>query len=254
MLRVQFNNGAPLRIKLPRADQKPKVLELAQAFVTYEATRPETARTPFTARIEAAVTTAQAAQEAAYDQEAARKAASEALKRTQQTAQQMLRQIRSLLAGHFAATPEQAQAWGFFVRQTGRSAGQILIPQSRHELLTCLNEYVATELARPEAERFPQPPLAEIVMLRDELVQHQQSRNQARQSRLQENGRSDRLNEQLFDDLRLALSYLMLVEFGGQPDRLLAQWGYEVVARSPRQPRNKQKNAASAAEVAGETI
>ena len=254
MLRIHFNNGAPLRLNLPRIDQKQAILDLAQAFVAQEATRPVVSRTPYTTGIETAVAAALAAQDAAQEQEAARKAAAEALKRTEQTAKRLVRRMRNLLAGHFADTPEQAQAWGFFVRQTGRSAGQILIPQSRHELLTCLNEYVATELARPEAERFPQPPLAEIVTLRDELVQQQQSRNQARQSRLQENGRSDRLNEQLFDDLRLALSYLMLVEFGGQPDRLLAQWGYEVVARSPRQPRNKQKNAASAAEVAGETI
>ena len=232
MLRVQFNNGAPLRIKLPRANTKQAVLDLAQAFVAYEATRPEASRTPYTARIETAVTAALAAQ----DQEAARKAASEALKRTEQAVRRTVRQLRSLLAGHFAATPERAQAWGFYVRQTGRSAGQILMPQARPELLACLNEYIATETARPEAERFTQSPLAEVVALRDNLVQQQQSRNQARQSRLQENGRGSSLNEQLFEDLRLALTYLMVVEFAGEPDRMLAQWGFEVVARS-RTPR-----------------
>ncbi|MCB8928268.1 MAG: hypothetical protein H6652_21895 [Ardenticatenaceae bacterium] len=232
MLRVQFNNGAPLRIKLPRANTKQAVLDLAQAFVAYEATRPEASRTPYTARIETAVTAALAAQDAAQDQEAARKAASEALKRTEQAVRRTVRQLRSLLAGHFAATPERAQAWGFYVRQTGRSAGQILMPQARPELLACLNEYIATETARPEAERFTQPPLAEVVTLRDNLVQQQQSRNQAHQSRLQENGRSSNLNAQLFEDLRLALTYLMVVEFAGEPDRMLAQWGFEVVARS----------------------
>lgn len=240
MLRVQFNNGAPLRVKLPRSSSKQAVLELAQAFVAHEVTRAEAERTPYTARIETAVTAALTAQNAAQDQEAARKAASEALKRTEQAVRRTVRQLRSLLAGHFAATPEQAQAWGFMVRQTGRSAGQILMPQDRAEMITCLNEYISTETARPEAERFPQPPLADLVALRDSLVQQQQSRNQARQSRLQENGRSSNLIEQLFDDLRLALSYLMLVEFEGEPDRMLAQWGFEVVARTPRPPREEE--------------
>lgn len=240
MIRIHFNNGAPLRINLPRVKYKQAVLDLAQAFVAYETTRPEADRTPYTARIETALTTALAAQDTAQDQEAARKAASEALKRTDQIAKQTLRQMRSLLAGHFVATPEQAQAWGFFVRQTGRSAGQILMPQSRPEMIACLNEYIDTETARPEAEQFTQPPLAEVIAVRDDLVQQKQARNQARQRRLQENGRSDALLQDIFEDLRLALGYLMLVEFDGEPDRALAQWGFEVVARTPRPPREPE--------------
>lgn len=239
MLRIQFNNGAPLRLNLPRADQKQAILELAQAFVAFEATRPEVERTPFTARMATAVSDATTAQETALDQEAARKAASEALKRTQHTAKRTLQQIRSLLAGHFATTPEQAQAWGFIVRQTGRSAGQILMPQNHAEMITCLGEYIATENGRAEAERFPQPPLAEVVALHTSLIQQRQSRNTARQSRLRENGRLEALSDQLFADLRLALGYLMLVEFDGEPNRDLAQWGFEVVSRSPRPPREE---------------
>ncbi len=241
MLRIRFNNGGPLRLNLPRADQKQAVLELAQAFVAFETSRAEADRTPFTARIETAVTEAIASQETAQDQEAARKAASEALKRTQRTAKRTLQQMRSLLAGHFADTPEQAQAWGFMVRQTGRSAGQILMPQDRAEMITCLNEYISTETARPEAERFSKPPLADLVILRDNLVQQQQSRNAARQSRLQENGRLETLSSQLSEDLRMALGYLMLVEFDGEPNRNLAQWGFEVVSRAPRPPREEME-------------
>lgn len=239
MLHIRFNNGAPLRINLPRANQKQAIVALAQAFVAHEATRPEAERTPFTARMETAVAQAITAQNTAQDQEAARKTASEALKRTQRTAKRTVQKIRSLLAGHFADTPEQAQAWGFVVRQTGRSAGQILMPHSRAEMIACLNGYIDAETARPEAERFAQPPLATVVTLRDDMVQQRQSRNSARQSRLHENGRVDTLIEQLFADLRLALSYLMLVLFEGEPDRQLAQWGFEVVARSPRQPREE---------------
>ena len=242
MLRIQFSNGSPLRLNLPRPDQKQAILELAQAFVAFEATRPEAERTPFTTQIETAVAAAAAAQETAVDQEAARKAASEALKRTQRSAKLTLQQIRSLLAGHFAATPEQAQAWGFIVRQTGRSAGQILMPQSRAEMIACLSEYIDTETARAEPERFTQPPLAEVIALRDSLVQQRQSRNAARQSRLQENGRWHTLTEQLFNDIRLALSYLILVNFDGEPNRNLAQWGFALVSRTPRQPRDEMSD------------
>jgi hypothetical protein len=239
MLRIQFNNGAPLRINLPRPDQKQAILELAQAFVAFEATLPEAERTPFTARLETAVTEAIAAQETAVDQEAARKVASEALKRTQYTAKRTLQKMRSLLAAHFADTPEQAQAWGFMVRQTGRSAGQILMPRKREQIIACLNEYIGTETARPEAERFAQPPLAQVTALRDSLVQQRQSRNVARHSRLQENGRYSSLIEQLFNDVRLGLSYLVLVNFQGAPSRNLARWGFEIVGRNPRQPRDE---------------
>ncbi|MCA9944353.1 MAG: hypothetical protein KC449_12780 [Anaerolineales bacterium] len=243
MLHIRFNNGAPLRINLPRANRKQDIVALAQAFVAHEATLPEGERTPFTARMETAVAEAITAQDTAQDQEAARKAASEALKRTQRTAKRSMQKIRSLLAGHFAETPEQAQAWGFMVRQTGRSAGQILMPRKRADMIACLHEYIQTETARPEAERFLQPPLADLVTLHTDLVQQEQNRNSARLTRLQENGRFDGLIEQLFDDLRLALSYLMLVNFEGVPDRNLANWGFEVVARSPRPTREEGDGA-----------
>ncbi|MCB9006095.1 MAG: hypothetical protein H6656_01665 [Ardenticatenaceae bacterium] len=239
MLRIQFNNGSPLRLNLPRADQKQAVLELAQAFLAFETTLPEADRTPFTARLATAVPAALTAQDVAFDQEATRVAASEALKRSEQAARATLRQIRNLLTGHFAATPELAQGWGFMVRQTGRSAGKILMPRKRSEMIACLNEYIEAENGRPEAERFSQPPLATVTALRDDLVQQRQSRNSARHSRLQENGRKETLIEQIYNDLRLALSYLMLIEFDGEPDRNLAQWGFEVVARSPYQPREE---------------
>ena len=251
MLRIQFNNGAPLRIHLPRANQKQAILELAQAFVAFEATRPEAEQTPFTARLATAVTEATTAQEMAVTQEAVRKTASEALKRSQQTAKRTLQQIRNLLAGHFAATPEQAQGWGFVVRQTGRSAGQILMPRSRAEMIACLNGYIEAEMARPEAERFAQPPLAEVVALRDKLVQQRQDRNTARQTRLRENGRTDALTERLSTDLRLALSYLMLVQFEGEPDRQLAQWGFDVVARTARAPHEEAGESSTEENVTG---
>lgn len=237
MLRIQFNNGAPLRMSLPRAYQKQEIFELALAFATYEATLPPAEQTPFTARIQTALAEVQDAHEEAVSQEANRKAASEALKRHQQTAKTTVNQIRNFLAAHFAHAPEQAQAWGFVVRQTGRSAGQILMPQSPTEITACLTEYINTETARPEAERFSQPLLADVITLRDNLVQQRQQRNQARQIRLQKNGRVETLAQQLFEELRLALGYLILVQFNGQPDRALAQWGYTLVARPPRTPR-----------------
>lgn len=234
MLRIQFNNGSPLRTNLPRAYQKQEILELAQAFVAYENTRPVENRTPYTAQIETAVADALAAQEIAIDEEANRKSASEALKRTREDAKTLLRQIRSLLAGRFTRTPEQAQAWGFMVRQTGRSAGLILMPKTLTDVRTCLNEYIATEQARPELEQFIEPPLAEVIAVRDSLMQQRQLRNQSRQTRLRENGRSSLLIQQIREELRKAMGYLMLVEFNSQPDRTLSQWGFEVVARTTR--------------------
>lgn len=240
MLRIHFNNGASLRLALPRPYNKQAIVELAEAFVRYEGTLPEADQTPFTAEIQTALAAVQPALDQASDQEVSRKAASEALKRTEQAAKVTVRQLRSLLTGHFSGTPERAQAWGFIVRQTGRSAGQLLMPQTRAEIVSCLNAYIDTELARPEAERFTQPPLADVAALRDSLVQQQQNRNEAHQLRLQENGRIETLTHDIYENLRLALSYLVLVTFKGEPDRTLAQWGFSVVARTPRPPREPE--------------
>ncbi len=241
MIRIQFNNDSPFRLNLPLKQQKQELLELVQDFVQYEDSLPAGEQTPFTADLQTTLDAALIAQTEAVAQETGRKAASEALKRLDGRARTTVRQIRSLLAGRFAHAPEQAQTWGFFVRQTGRGAGNILTPRGRDEILVCLNQYIATEEARPSEEQFTQPPLAEVTALRDDLTQQRQLRDHAEQRRLSHNTDLDDYCEQLARQIRLGLAYLLLVRFEGKPDRDLALWGFELVARSPQQAPDEER-------------
>jgi len=234
MFRLQYSNGAPHRITVPYRNQKRELLRLAQAFVTQENSLLPEERTRYTANIEAMLNVALAARNASAAEEANRKAASETLKRLDATACTTVGQIRSLLEGRFKHNPEQAQQWGFFVRQSGHGAGNILTPRGRDDIMVCLEAYIATEEARLAAERFTEPPLADVVTLHDALAQQLVQRNQSRQERLSHNSRLDEACASLAKELRLALADLVLKNFDGEAERDLGRWGFDVVARSPR--------------------
>ncbi len=241
MIRFQFNNGSAHRVILPLKQQKQETITLAQAFMQYENSLPSEDQTPFTADIGTALSTALAAQATSVTQEISRKTASETLKRLDATARSTVGQIRNLLEGRFANTPELAQAWGFFVRQTGRGAGNILTPRGRDDIITCLSQYIANEQARPVAEQFSQPLLADVITLRDDLVQQRQQRDQARQERLSQHTSLEAACEALAKKLRLALAYLILTHYDGEPNRDLAHWGFELVARTPQRDADEER-------------
>ncbi|MBK8903773.1 MAG: hypothetical protein IPM53_21505 [Anaerolineaceae bacterium] len=241
MFRVQYTNSSTHRVVLPYKTQKQALLTLAQAFVTQENSLPPEDRTRYTASIQAALATALAAQAASAAQEVSRKSASETLKRLDAAARTTVSQIRSLMEGRFAYNPEQAQTWGFFVRQSGRGAGNILTPRGRDEIIACLNQYITTEEARPIGEQFAEPPLNEVIALRDELNQRLQQRNQARQERLTHNAALDEACTVLAKELRLALTALLLNNYDGEPERPLGRWGFQLVARTTRLPREEEQ-------------
>lgn len=243
MFRIQFSTGSTHRIRLPQKREKQGLITLAQAFVEKENSLPIAEQTPFTDSLQTTLAAAQAAYTGSIREEVDRKTASETLKRLDVEARTVVRQIRSLLAGRFAQTPELAQGWGFFVRQTGRGAGNILTPHGRDEIVACLNQYIATESARPAEEQFSQPPLAELMTLRDDLVQHRQLRDRAEHQRLSHNADLDELCLELAKQIRLGLGYLLLMQHEGELDRDLALWGFEVVAKSPTSRRTDEEAA-----------
>ena len=236
MISVRFSNGFTHRISVPYKTQKQALLRLAQAFVSYENSLPPENRTRYTPSIEAALADAQTAQADSNAEEASRKLASETLKQLDAAARKTVSQIRSLLKGRFPNNPAQIQAWGFFVRQSGRGAGNILVPYGRTNILACLDQYILTEAARPIEEQFAEPPLAEVIALRDGLNQQLQQRNQSRQERLTHNASIEEACTTLAKELRLALTAILLNNYDGEPERELGRWGFEVVARTSRRP------------------
>lgn len=238
MIRIQYTNHSTHRIVLPYKTQKHELLTLAQAFVAQENSLLPENRTRYTASIETALTAALANQTASAAQEVSRKSASETLKRLDAAARTTISQIRSLMEGRFAYNPEQAQSWGFFVRQSGRGAGNILTPRGREEIITCLNQYITTEEARPIGEQFAEPPLNEVIALRNELVQNLHQRDQSRQERLTQNAALDDACTTLAKELRLALTALLL-NYQGEPELILGRWGFQLTTRTTRPPREE---------------
>ena len=163
--------------------------------------------------------------------ESGRKQASEALKRAQKHAYAMAKQAVNILEATFADEPAKAQDWGFIVRQTGRSAGRILLPKSRDELLATLNIYIDQEESRPEAERFTLPALADMTTARDDLNHYLRTRDENRRSRKRANADRRRLSAETRKMLNEAAAYLVLTQCDGQICPELEKWGFIVEER-----------------------
>lgn len=220
------------KVELPRENNKGGIMALAQAFVSYESTLASGARTPYYEPMQEALAESRRLQLAIPLSESKRKQASEKYKDAEDAAERIAGQIRNLLAAVFVQAPVMAEDWGLVVRQTGRSAGQILVPHGPQERLAFLEKYIHTESARPEAEQFRHPTLTEVTAVYEALVTQRQAREDAKQQRMRDNDRLNDLCGELFEGLRCALSYLMLTRYNRMADRQLAQWGFYVVART----------------------
>lgn len=104
----------------------------------------------------------------------------------------------------------------------------------------CLNQFIAPEEARPVGTQFAEPPLNEVITLRDDLVQNLHQRDQARQERLTQNAALDEACTTLAKDLRLALTVLLL-NYEGEPELVLGRWGFQLLTRTPRPPREEEQ-------------
>lgn len=152
MFSLHFNQNSLYRVTSPRPNQKQVILDMAQAFTRQEAALPVRDRTPVYDAVQTLLTEALAVQLAVFTAENARKEASEAVKELDQVSRKIARQVRNLLAFQLAETPVLAQQWGLMVHQTGRSAGQILVPNKRAGHLAFLDAYIRKESSQPAEE------------------------------------------------------------------------------------------------------
>lgn len=228
-LRIEFNS--PYQLELPNAKKHRDLLALGQAFMRYENTLPTEERTPKTGEINTLVLELRGTHQRAQAAEIERKKSSEALKRTETNIRQLIRMAQNILTATFANEPEQAQAWGFIVRQTGPSAGRILLPSSREEILECVDRYIVMEETRPTTERFTLPPYDLMVNARASLIQHLQEREKYLNLRKQANAEALQLARQLRIALKQALSHLIIYRCNGDICHDLTNWGFRITNR-----------------------
>lgn len=227
MLRIQFDTKGAYSVRLPRGKQN--LYQLAVNYVTYEKTIPAAEQTSFTADIIGLVEQVDPLFDRQQTGEANRVQASEALKKYEQEAHDLARQLQGLMQAYFPQTPEAATRWGFHIRQSGSRPGAILLPQGREALLALLDAYITAETERPEAERFPVPVLETVTGVRDGLASALQERQAAQAQRETSVALTNELQRELNDYLQAALVYLVVKRFDRKVTPALQAWGFDVV-------------------------
>lgn len=233
MFHFKNSKKAPYKVVLPRANQRAALMELAQAFLTYEGTLAAEAQTPNRRAIETISAEIRRLKQSVTTVEGDRTTASEAFKRAERDSIRTVGQIHNVLDATFAATPERAQAWGLIVRQTGPSAGRILLPQEREDRLAFLETYIRVESDRPEAEQFTLPPLTQVRSVYQAMLDQRQGRDDAKRQRVRENARLAGFYSSLAEELRLAAGYLVAAQPNRQPDPEMNKWGFTIVTNTP---------------------
>ena len=231
MLRVQFDTKSNYSVRLPTT--KRKLYKLAVDYVTYEKGLPVAEQTSFTADITHLVEEVDPLFHQQQAGEAQRVQASESLKKYEQEAHDLVRQLQGLMQVYFPHKPEAATQWGFQIRQSGPRPGTVLMPQSREALLTLLNTYIEAETERPEGERFPVPTLETVTGIRDGLAGALQERQAAQAQREASVALTNELRQKLNDYLQAALVYLVVKRFDQKVTPELQAWGFDVVEIRP---------------------
>ncbi len=222
--RIDASSGYNLR--LPRVQQRQEIINLARKFVAYEWGRPEEQRTPVSDRLAALLDEVDLCYRKRDSGELQRTAASEAVKRLEREAEVLVNHLWNTMQYLFKAAPEQAQAWGFEVRQ---ATGHIVRPKSRKKRLALLSSYVAHEESRPESERFSLPDLAEVRRVRDGLAGNLSARDAGKNQREVCLVTGEALVNRMLNHLQAAAVHLLAVEYDYKLNPELEQWGFEVV-------------------------
>ncbi len=226
MLKLALDAKSPFRVRWPRRDAA--AIRLAQAFLTAEAGRAEAERFPRLDLIQQRLEAAMAAGEKAQAGEAERSAVSAA---EQQAFSRAATLVRKIVAGltyrHLDELPVLEQ-WGVAVVQT-QFGPRTRTPQAKLALLEMLTRYVQREESLPEAERLADPPLAEVIAVRDALQTAMAERQSAR-TRREVGVRTRTVEAQALRDLlQAAAVYHVVVHFGGAVDPRLQELGFDVI-------------------------
>jgi hypothetical protein len=233
MLQVRFDANSPYNVRFPKAERRAAVLALAQAFLAKEQTLPPAEQSPYVSMVEQLVTEATGASGGQSAGEAQRTQASEAAKQLDAQARQLTTQIINLFKAHFAGNLAQAMDWGVDYKQT---TGNLVTPGNRAARLAFLDTYIAKELSRPEAERFPVPALATVTQVRDDLKTNLNGRFAGQTQREVNAALSASLSQRLLDTLQAAAVHLLAFTFNFQISSALQEWGYEVLTPTPVAP------------------
>ncbi len=240
-MKVGFDTLGKYDIGFPLPRAASKIFTLCSAFLAKEDTLAVSARTVYTEDVRALYEQSGAALDLKASGESQRVLSSEEVKALDKQSVVLIKKIHRTMLYEFAETPAEASKWGFDIKQTGKRSGTILIPDGRAAIVKVLAQYATAERARPAAERFKAPVLADV----DKVVTGLQNNLGARQT-----GKSQRTTgtqqtldtaAKLLDLLQAAAVQIVVKRFNGKVTPELGQWGYEVSARQPSAKKTVKK-------------
>lgn len=219
------------RVDIPDIDQQPDLIGLGERFLAYDQSLPPEQQSPVAAHLAALLEACRPHTVEFHHSEAQRTIASENAKRYEDKAYQFLKQIQQILRSTFWERPEEAEAWGFEVKQT---TGNILFPGSKKERLRVLNSYITKEESRPAEERFTAPALADIIEVRNQWLAAREVRKSSEAQRTTSRAVRDIAFRRLKEALRLAAATIIVLHHDHAVTLDLKQWGFEMSKRSTR--------------------
>ena len=228
MIALRYIQQDNYDLRFPQPNQTTPLINLSDSFITYEETLPPEQRSPYFPTIKNLLIQVQAQQEAQTEAENKRTIASEQLKRHNRVMNGMLDRILVTLKSKCFGRPEEAQAWGFEVRQ---GTGNILKPDSRADRVRALQQYIKKEQSRPAEEQFTEPPLAEVIDLYTNMKTALLARDAGVAERQEASVEIKETVVNLYNYLQLALHHLMERNYNFDISPGLEKWGFDVVFR-----------------------
>ena len=120
------------------------------------------------------------------------------------------------------------------------------MPIGREAIVKVLGQYAKTEKARPASERFKLPALADVVAVVDGLKQNLGARGTGKSQRASGTQQTLDTAAKLLDWLQAAAVQIVVKQFDCKVTPDLAQWGFEVTARTSSGAKSKAKKTVKA--------
>ncbi len=228
MLKLVLDAKSPFKVRWPETDAA--IISLAQALLTAEAVLPEAGRFPRLDLIQQRLAVAVAARELAQSGEAERSIVSAAEQQAFDQAKALVRKIVAGLSYRYLDELPVLEQWGIaVVRSRTRTGFRSRTPRNKPAVLEMLTRYVARETLLPEAERLTDPPLAEVITVR-EALQTAMAERLAASTQREVGVRTRSMEAQaLLDLLQVAAAYHVMVNLGGVVDARLQEVGFDVI-------------------------
>lgn len=228
------------QINIPEADDHTNLFNLGESFQTYDQTLPPELQSPVAGHLVNLLEECRPHSTEFHSSEAQRTIASESIKRLEKKAYKYLKRIQHMLKNYFWDTPEEAEAWGFEVKQT---TGNIIFPKNKKEVLRVLNAYIAKEGTRPAEDRFEPPSLVEVTDVRDQLIATQKVCKSSKAQRTTSRIARDTAFHRLRETLRLAAAIIIILHYDHTITLDLKRWGFDVVIRSTKSTEANEETA-----------